>query len=84
MPPPRPAPVEPRPPPVLELPDIPPEPPIPEPPIALCDPEVEDLDLVDATAGEDQVGRLEIAVDDPARVRGAERLGDPRDRKSVV
>jgi hypothetical protein len=40
-------------------------------------PEVEHLDQVDAASREDQVGRLEIAVDDAARVRGAERFGDP-------
>jgi hypothetical protein len=48
-----------------------------------CDPEVEHLDLVDATAGQEQVRGVEIAVDDPARVHRAERAGDPgrqRDR----
>ena len=48
------------------------------PALAPGDPEIEDLDLIDAAAGEEQVARLEIAVDDAAGVGRAERLGDSR------
>jgi hypothetical protein len=41
------------------------------------DPEVEDLDVVDAAGGEEQVAGLEIAVHGAERVGGAERLADP-------
>jgi hypothetical protein len=54
-------------------------------PLSLGDPEVEHLDQVDAASGEHQVGRLEIAVDDSARVRGAKRFGDPgRERDGLA
>jgi hypothetical protein len=33
---------------------------------------------IDPPAGEEQVAGLQVAVDDPARVRRAERLGHPR------
>jgi hypothetical protein len=41
--------------------------------VAPGDAEVEHLDQVDAASGEDQVGGLEIAVDDPACVRARRR-----------
>jgi hypothetical protein len=44
--------------------------------LALGDAEVEDLDLIDVAAGEEQVAGLEIAVDDAAGMRHGERFGD--------
>jgi hypothetical protein len=44
--------------------------------LALRDPEIDHLDLIDPAAGEEEVAGLEIAVDDPAGVGGAEGGGD--------
>ena len=52
-------------------------------PISLGQAEVEHLD--GAVRRELDVGRLQVAVDDAALVRGLERLGDlPRDRQRLV
>jgi hypothetical protein len=49
------------------------------------DPEIEHFDAIDGAAHEEEVRRLDVAMNDPARVRGAERLGHvPRDRHRIA
>ncbi len=51
---------------------------------ALGDAEVEEADPVDAPVDEEDVARLHVPVNDPAGVRGAERLRDARGEGDAV